>query len=189
MSTRNNTPYLKPVKKRTCQTRPKPLLVGITAMVIVDLSPPCCEGFNVMSKIGEIRLYLGDKMSAMNVSQLKASNISLIINVSETIPNYCPDIEYLNVRIADDGYLPIKKELQLVADRIQKEIMAGGSVLVHCECGISRSSTFIIAYKILKENKTFDEAFDEVRKCRQCIDPNYGFCDQLYNLALQHAAK
>lgn len=56
-----------------------------------------------------------------------------------------------------------------------------GKVLIHCEKGISRSSTITIAYLIWKKKMTQQNAFTLVKKRRSIIDPNFGFLVQLAN--------
>lgn len=57
----------------------------------------------------------------------------------------------------------------------------GGKVIIHCEKGVSRSSTIVIAYLIWKNKMTYDEAYTLVRKKRAIISPNLGFLVQLTN--------
>ena len=57
-------------------------------------------------------------------------------------------------------------------------------VLVHCEMGVSRSSTVVIAYLIHK-GKSLREAYDLVYSKRPCINPNNGFWKQLYEFSLK----
>lgn len=52
---------------------------------------------------------------------------------------------------------------------------SGGRVLVHCEKGVSRSSTICIAYLIWKDKMTYDNAYDVVRRGRGIVSPNPGF--------------
>lgn len=52
-------------------------------------------------------------------------------------------------------------------------------VFVHCAAGISRSSSFVIAYLMWKERITFDKAKENIKKCRPCVNPNEGFVIQL----------
>ena len=62
-----------------------------------------------------------------------------------------------------------------------------GGVLVHCYAGVSRSSTFVIAYIMQKWNKSYDVSKEEVKLSRSCIYPNDGFVHHLksYDKVLQ----
>ena len=52
-------------------------------------------------------------------------------------------------------------------------------VLVHCQAGISRSPTVVIAYLMNKYNMSMNEAYDRVRNKRPIIAPNIIFMSQL----------
>ncbi|TMS04949.1 Dual specificity protein phosphatase 19 [Larimichthys crocea] len=54
-----------------------------------------------------------------------------------------------------------------------------GAVLVHCNAGVSRSSSIVIGYLMLKEGLSFDDAYSQVKLARPSIRPNPGFYQQL----------
>lgn len=60
-------------------------------------------------------------------------------------------------------------------------------MLVHCYAGVSRSSSFVIAYVMNKYNMKYDDAKEKVKKHRACIHPGDGFVRQLqfYGKVLQ----
>lgn len=62
-------------------------------------------------------------------------------------------------------------------------VMTGQPVLVNCYMGISRSSSLVIAYLILYQNMSFEEAFHIVRSGRQIANPNPGFVAELQHIA------
>ncbi|ETO15923.1 Dual specificity phosphatase, catalytic domain containing protein [Reticulomyxa filosa] len=53
------------------------------------------------------------------------------------------------------------------------------SVLVHCNMGVSRSATIVIAYLIKKCCLNYQEAYTLLKQCRKEINPNRGFVKQL----------
>jgi protein tyrosine phosphatase len=53
------------------------------------------------------------------------------------------------------------------------------AVLVHCEAGISRSATTVIAYLMKFHNMTLGQAFQHTKERRRIINPNTGFVEQL----------
>lgn len=57
-----------------------------------------------------------------------------------------------------------------------------GTVLVHCNAGVSRSASVVIAYLIMMCSYSFDEAYDLVKSKRKCVRPNDGFLRQLKKL-------
>jgi protein-tyrosine phosphatase len=54
-----------------------------------------------------------------------------------------------------------------------------GNVLVHCQAGISRSCTIVIAYLMQQMLISFKEAFSLVKSKRPIANPNKGFIKQL----------
>jgi protein-tyrosine phosphatase len=60
------------------------------------------------------------------------------------------------------------------------------NILIHCAAGISRSSTFTIAYLMKDREMPFHKALDYVKERRRWINPNSGFRRQLidYNQEL-----
>ena len=53
---------------------------------------------------------------------------------------------------------------------------------MHCNVGVSRSATLVIAYIMKYERKTFDESFEHVKSARPFISPNVGFVTKLLQL-------
>lgn len=58
-----------------------------------------------------------------------------------------------------------------------------GGVLVHCQAGVSRSSTVAATYLMCSQRISLQEALEIMRKARPCICPNTGFQAQLKLLA------
>jgi dual specificity MAP kinase phosphatase len=52
-------------------------------------------------------------------------------------------------------------------------------VLVHCQAGVSRSPTIVIAYIMKKYSLNLNEAYSKVREMRPIIAPNLIFMSQL----------
>lgn len=53
--------------------------------------------------------------------------------------------------------------------------------MIHCNQGISRSVSLVIAYLIYKKKLNYDEAFKIVQDKRSISSPNLGFSIQLQN--------
>lgn len=54
-----------------------------------------------------------------------------------------------------------------------------GVVLVHCNAGVSRSSSIAIGYLMWREELSFEDAYSQVKMARPSIHPNRGFHQQL----------
>ena len=66
--------------------------------------------------------------------------------------------------------------------------VAGGHVLIHCQAGVSRSSTLAIAYIMARSNLAMLDAFRFVKSRRSIVAPNFNFMGQLleFETALRH---
>lgn len=55
--------------------------------------------------------------------------------------------------------------------------------MVHCQAGVSRSVSLVMAYLIRKYRIGYEEAFTMVKKRRPVANPNKGFTKQLRRFA------
>ncbi|KAH0542890.1 hypothetical protein FGG08_002750 [Glutinoglossum americanum] len=77
-----------------------------------------------------------------------------------------------NTNIVDD----LLRLVELIDDRVKQ----GKRVLVHCQCGVSRSASLIIAYGLYKNpSQTVQEAYDAVKERSRWIGPNMSLIYQL----------
>ena len=127
-------------------------------------------------------LLLGNFNHASNIKELRQLKINYILNVAHDCHNYNlpDDIEELHLMIKDSEDFPIINYFEKGNEFINKCKLMGGTCLVHCKLGVSRSTAFVIAYLIRYENLSTDEAFEFVKKKRTSIKPNDGFMKQLY---------
>jgi len=148
----------------------------------VTLSPIPSPDDSYIFKFSEIKagLYLSGEAPVSNFELLKRYNINIIINVTTHVKNLFPeDFEYHNIPIKDVGDVNIKQFFLQTYEIIEKAKKEGKNVLVHCQAGISRSATIVIAYLIKKENMSLVDALSYVSSKRNCVCPNFGFYVQL----------
>lgn len=136
-------------------------------------------------------IYIGDAGAAKNKHYLKRIGITHVLNTAEgnrfgmvnTSKDYYKDtnIKYLGVQLLDLPMTNISVHFQETADFIESSVRSGGKVLVHCLMGMSRSSTCVLSYLMIKEGLTATEALRRVRLHRD-IRPNDGFLHQLAEL-------
>ena len=130
-------------------------------------------------------LYLGDAKLARSKYFLENNNIHGIINATTNEPTPYPEsYDYLRVNVNDDPSEQIFPFFRLAAEFIQRHLNLGQGVLVHCQMGISRSATLVIAYLMIDGHKTLGDAFQQVSSVRKQIDPNEGFMRQLRELEI-----
>ena len=127
-------------------------------------------------------LYISDFASACNYQALQTNGIThilcLILGVDPMFPK---DFKYLNIHLDDRPDVQLSDHFDQCVDFIEQAKISNGKVLVHCMCGISRSSTVIAAYLIKTKGMTVDQSIKCIRRHRGCIEPNPGFKLQLEN--------
>ena len=127
-------------------------------------------------------LYVGDEASAASVPALLAAGVTHILNCSalpsaiEGHPN-AAHIQYRQLGLYDNtSDLPRMQEALITGvDFITQAHANGGTVLVHCHRGISRSATLAIAYLVRATQQPAEKVFELVKQKRLCIDPNLSY--------------
>ncbi|TRY59945.1 hypothetical protein DNTS_017605 [Danionella cerebrum] len=125
-------------------------------------------------------LYLGAETDVTQ-DALSDKGISYVLSVSRCCPqpSFLPQSQYLRIPIDDslrDDLLPwIPQALHF----IDGAMSAGGSVLVHCAAGISRSPALAVAYVMYNLKMDLDHAYRFVKERRPTISPNFNFLGQL----------
>ena len=131
------------------------------------------------------RLYLGDDIVAQDLTKLNEKKITHILNITMNIPNrFEPQIKYKKLIIFDTESQNIRQYFEEAFEFLNESLSdERNSVLVHCNMGISRSSSFVIAYLMHKKMfKKYKDALSYVRKRRPIVAPNKGFERQLIKL-------
>ncbi|EME48642.1 hypothetical protein DOTSEDRAFT_67625 [Dothistroma septosporum NZE10] len=63
---------------------------------------------------------------------------------------------------------------------IDAKVMDGKRILIHCQCGVSRSASLVVAYGLYKDpSLSVQEAYDAVKKRSKWIGPNMNLIMQL----------
>ena len=74
----------------------------------------------------------------------------------------------------------IVPDLYRLVRLIDERVQCGKRVLVHCQCGVSRSASLIVAYGLYKNPQmSVQEAYDAVKKRSKWIGPNMNLIMQL----------
>jgi protein-tyrosine phosphatase len=133
-----------------------------------------------MTQIIENKLYLGDIMDANNESFITNNNVTTIICIAKEgkIDNI-KNISIYYFDIDDDIFFDLYEYFDFITKLIDERMEHEGSVLVNCICGISRSSTIIIAYLMKYCDLILKTALKEVHHVRSYILPNENFIRQL----------
>ena len=127
-------------------------------------------------------LFLGSISAVLDPSNLEHNNIAVLVQVldvpwlpqSERDGYECYRMDVLDLETED-----IFPHLEGAVECIDAALTRGKNVLVHCQQGVSRSATIVIAYLIRKRGMTYDAAAAFVRQRRPCVKPNSGFVRSL----------
>ncbi|GIY90529.1 dual specificity protein phosphatase 3 [Caerostris extrusa] len=138
-------------------------------------------------------ILLSDAPTALCTSLLRRMGITHVLNAAQGKEKHCglvntwpgfytqSGIRFLGVPAFDNIVFRIHPYFEEAAAFIDDALKSGGKVLVHCQCGISRSATLVCAFLMLKRGFTAQEAVKAVRNNRAII-PNDGFLRQLCDL-------
>ena len=80
----------------------------------------------------------------------------------------------------------MKQHFDEAIEFIELARVNNSKVLVHCQAGISRSPTIVIAYLMKKLNISMDDAYNRVREKRSIIAPNLIFMSQLMDFEAKY---
>lgn len=138
------------------------------------------------------RLYVGDLPSASNNEAMKEQGITHIVSVIngayELFPN---EFEYKIIHINDDPWVDIKTYFKESNEFIESALSKPDTkVMIHCQRGVSRSVTLLLAYLIYKHNEnikikqdeiddTIKKILEDVKQHRPIAEPNEGFINSL----------
>ncbi|ORZ22666.1 dual specificity phosphatase [Absidia repens] len=143
-------------------------------------------------------LYIGNEKNAHTLDHL--SGIDCLLNVAAEVdqPRYEAMIIPWSDKLtntfteASKGYHKLatrqhgdKLQLKNAIDLIDQAKKHKKVVLVHCQCGVARSATVVIAYIMCSLHLSLNDAYSFVQKCAPDIGPNLSLLYQLQALEKQ----
>jgi protein-tyrosine phosphatase len=127
-------------------------------------------------------LYIGSIKSASCEYVYEHCNIKDVFSIGRELnPTIFNSMNSIKISIDDD----INEKIPLEYLELLNEKLQFNNCLVHCFMGISRSSSFVLAYLMKYYNLRLNDAYNFVKKKRNCIYPNDGFWRQLINLDIE----
>ncbi len=129
-------------------------------------------------------IYLGNQQAAGNFAdhwnyrqayyqnicqQLKDDNIVGIVCCSGDKEQFTGEFEYLQLPLKDSPTFNIEPYLDQAYEFIDG-ILERGSILIHCNAGVTRSATITIYYLMRKLEVSFEKAHEMVMSKRSCIN-------------------
>ncbi|XP_039994781.1 dual specificity protein phosphatase 19-like isoform X1 [Xiphias gladius] len=133
-------------------------------------------------QVGVVRpfLLLASQDAAHDIDTLQRYKVSHVLNVAYGVKNLLPDqLVYKTLQILDLPDTDITSYLGECSSFIDQAREQGGVVLVHCNAGVSRASSIVIGYLMLREGLSFDDAYGQAKLARPSVRPNPGFYQQL----------
>jgi len=125
-------------------------------------------------------LFLGNISSHINFKLLKEMNVTHILIAHESLkPLYPKFFKYLILEATDADKQNIIDYFLDIFQYIDEARREGGSVLVHCTAGKSRSAALVCGYIMYKKKIPFETALKYVQRRRPIANPNPGFQKQL----------
>ena len=101
-------------------------------------------------------------MAAEKIEIIHKYKITHVLSICEEVSRK-KNVIYKHVNIWDTQCQDIKKYFPECLEYIEQSIQEGGTVLVHCMAGISRSATIVIAYMMKEHNLSFGAAIRFVK--------------------------
>ncbi|XP_072301966.1 dual specificity protein phosphatase 10 [Eucyclogobius newberryi] len=127
-------------------------------------------------------LYLGNEQDAHDLRLLQRLNVGFILNVTTHLPLYHYDtglFVYKRLPATDSNKQNLRQYFEEAFEFIEEAQQAGMGLLIHCQAGVSRSATIVIAYLMKHTWMTMTDAYKYVKTRRPIISPNLNFMGQL----------
>ncbi|KAL2083733.1 hypothetical protein ACEWY4_021506 [Coilia grayii] len=137
-------------------------------------------------------LFIGNVAIAQNRTALKKLGITHVLNAAHTKQGSIGDQDfygdaflYHGIPAEDSSKFDLSVYFRPAADFIHNALKRkDGKVFVHCIMGVSRSSTLVLAYLMLKRRLRLHVAIETLVQ-RRAIYPNRNFLTQLLELDAQ----
>uniref|UniRef100_H3ARA7 Dual specificity phosphatase 10 n=1 Tax=Latimeria chalumnae TaxID=7897 RepID=H3ARA7_LATCH len=127
-------------------------------------------------------LFLGNEKDAQDLEIMKNLNIGYVVNVTTHLPLYHAEtgsVRYKRLPATDNSKQNLHQYFEEAFEFIEEAHQSGKGVLIHCQAGVSRSATIVIAYLMKHTLMTMADAYKFVKGKRPIISPNLNFMGQL----------
>ncbi|XP_044286244.1 dual specificity protein phosphatase 10 [Varanus komodoensis] len=127
-------------------------------------------------------LFLGNEHDAQDLEKMQRLNIGYVINVTTHLPLYHYEkglFSYKRLPATDSNKQNLRQYFEEAFEFIEEAHQCGKGLLIHCQAGVSRSATIVIAYLMKHTRMTMTDAYKFVKGKRPIISPNLNFMGQL----------
>eukprot|EP00873_Tetraselmis_striata_P035140 jgi/Tetstr1/455404/TSEL_042236.t1 len=156
-------------------------LMAMTALPAPAPAPPSTAPVPVAPG-----LCIGGVLVAGSLPDLRAAGVTHVLNAAGAqVEDYFPDdFTYLRIDLDDtpEAATAMAGCFEASSNFIDAALSSGGTVLVHCFEGRSRSATLLLAFLMARRGATLKDALAAVRAAHPPARPNPGFFAQLREL-------
>jgi len=124
-------------------------------------------------------LCMGSQDVAQDIELLRKHSVTHILSLGIKPIILDETLTHMYVHVLDLPEANLVSNLEKCFTYIDNAIKTGGCVFIHCNAGISRSASVVIAYLMKKHGMSYQQAFLYLKKRRTVIKPNPGFVQQL----------
>ena len=116
------------------------------------------------------RLFLGSWKAAYDQPLLEELKINHILSLGKE-PSFLPVSKFkrMFIDIPDRDNEDLGQHFEKAVEFIDNAIESGGTILVHCIAGVSRSASCVIAYLMKKRGMSLDEALAHTKSRRPAV--------------------
>lgn len=117
-----------------------------------------------------------------DVRVYKNLGISCVVNMTRSSRTELPSPKkenFLYINVEDDDSQDMTQAWDQGLAFLEAAIARGDKILVHCQRGVSRSGSLVVAHVMRTEKMTYADALEFVREQRPIVRPNRGFVRQL----------
>lgn len=121
------------------------------------------------SRITE-QVYVGSQQGWLGMIRLRTAGITASVNLREEFDDADKSFvfdDYLYLPVLDETPVSLK-QLDQGIEFIEKNVVEGGKVYVHCASGVGRSVMLTVAY-LMTQGMSFDSAFQAVKTIRPFV--------------------
>jgi protein-tyrosine phosphatase len=130
-------------------------------------------------------MYLGSWVTANSLRILQDLQVTRVINATDVCDMpFKAEMNYLHCPLDDNPKADIQQFFDQAMLFLKDAQAKHERVLIHCQMGMSRSSTLAVLWVMLEQNVSLKDAVHMVRLCRPFINPNPGFLLQLQRMEM-----
>jgi len=136
-------------------------------------------GVPSMSRVAP-NLYVGDETAGSSLAMLMTHGVTHVLNCTHMASPLegvagAPSVMQLGLLDTTSDLPHMQSALIRGTEFISSALEGGGTVLVHCHRGISRSATLAMAHLVRATQTPAEAVFEQMRAARRIVDPNLGY--------------